>query len=98
MNRQTLSRLIAAAIMVVIVASGINIDRVTRGRLGRDAFLQHQGDRYDRYFADPNLDESLLESLLVCAAFIAIYELIAFNTFKVLTFINEAKPKTDGAS
>ncbi len=84
-------------IMVVVVASAINIDHVRGKRLGRDAFLEHQGERYDRYFADPDLEQPVVESLFLCGAFLLIYEIIAFNTAKILTFMNEEKPKNDGA-
>jgi hypothetical protein len=84
--------------MVVLIASAINIDHVRRGRMGRDAFMEHQSTRYERYYAHPDLEEAVLQSLLLCGAFLVIYEVIAFNTLKIVTFISEAKPKTDGAS
>lgn len=98
MNHKTLSKLIAAAIMVVVVASAINIDHVRRNRLGRDAFMEHQSVRYEKYFADPNLNEPVLEAVLMCGAFVVIYEVLTLNILKVLTFMSEAKPKTNGAS
>jgi hypothetical protein len=93
MNHRRLSRLIAAVLMVILVASAINIDHVRRGRLGRDAFMKYQSTRYERYFEEPNLQSPVVESLLLCGAFLVIYEVIAFNTLKIVTFISEAKPK-----
>jgi hypothetical protein len=98
MSHRTISRLIAGIIMAIVVASAINIDHLRRNRLGRDAFMQHESDRYDRFFAHPDLQESVLESLLLCGSFLLIYELIAFNCLKVLKVISEAKPKADDPS
>jgi ABC-type spermidine/putrescine transport system permease subunit I len=98
MNHRVLSRLIAAAIMVAVVASAVNIDHVTKARAGRDAFLEYQSERYERYFAHPDFNQSVVESLLLCGAFLLVYEVIAFNTARILTFVSEAKPKSDDAS
>ena len=70
-NHRRLSRLIAAAIMVAVVASAINIDHIRRGGMGRDAFMEYQSMRYERYFAHPDLETPVLESLALCGAFLA---------------------------
>jgi hypothetical protein len=93
MNQRRLSRIVAGVLMVVIVASALNIDHVNRNRLGRDAFMEHQSQRYERYFAHPDFADSVLEAVLLCGAFLLIYEVIAFNTEKVLKFIGEARAK-----
>ncbi len=98
MNHRILSRLIAAAIMVAIVASAVNIDHIAKGRAGRDAFMEYQGERYERYFAHPDFNQSVVESLLLCGAFLLVYEVIVFNIAKILTFMSEAKPRLDDGS
>jgi len=79
--------------MVVIVAAAINIDHVNRNRLGRDAFMEHESERFDRYFAQPDFAYSVVLAVLGCGAFLVVYEVIAFNAEKVLRFIGEARAK-----
>lgn len=86
----------AAMLIVVIFASAINIDRVRRSRKGRDAFVKEQSERYDRYFANPNLNESVIESLLRCGAFIVVYELIAYNSLKIMTILSRKDSAAEG--
>jgi len=93
MTHKTLSRFIAAALMVVIVAAAINIDHIRRGRMGRDAFMDAQSRRYEQHFANPDLQSSVLPSLALCGLSIALYELVAFNTLKVLSYLSTPKSK-----
>jgi hypothetical protein len=93
MNHRTLSRVIAGAIMVAIVASAINIDHVRRNHQGRDAFMEYQSERYDRYFAHPNFNLSVVESVLLCGTFILVYEIIAFNSLRFLGILDGKKAK-----
>jgi hypothetical protein len=96
MNHRTLSRLIAATIMVAVVASAINIDHLRRNRLGRDAFMEYQSERYERYFAHPDLNLSVVESILLCGTFLLVYEIIAFNALKFLNILSEENRNTGG--
>lgn len=79
--------------MVAIVASAINIDHVRRNHQGRDAFMEYQSERYDRYVAEPNFQQPISQSLLLCGAFLLIYEIIAFNTMKIISFMSESNSK-----
>ncbi|MGO9244930.1 MAG: hypothetical protein ACLPT4_12445 [Verrucomicrobiia bacterium] len=85
MNNQTKSRIISAALLIVILASYIHVDRLKRSQLGREAFLESQAKRYDRHFAHPDsFSSELAAGVVLAGGLIVVYELIALGVCKVL--------------
>lgn len=93
MSNRTLSRWIAAGVMVLIFAIGMYLDQVRRGQLGREVFLQKQALRYDRFFVNPPIGMDLLGAFLAGGAFAGIYEVIAFGALMFLNRVDPDDPK-----
>jgi hypothetical protein len=90
MNR-TLSKIISAGILAIVIGCVIHIYHVRGGQMGRDAFLAKEAVRYDRHFAQP---DSIVIEVIVCLFLLGVlfmaYELIAFVVLKILERINAA--------
>jgi len=55
------------------------------GRHGREAFMAHEMQRYDRYMATPHTSmATLLAAIILVALFVAVYELIVAGVSKLL--------------
>jgi hypothetical protein len=57
--------------------------------LGKDAFLQHQAERFDRYMANPSTGILIVDVVMIVIIF-GLYELLAALLNKVFSKI--AKP------
>jgi hypothetical protein len=92
MKNQVKSRIISAALLAVIFAFFIHLDALRRGRLGREVFLERQGERYDRHYAHP---DSFISEIPVGIVFVGglygVYELLALGVFKVLKAMSPDK-------
>jgi hypothetical protein len=90
MNRIS-SRIISAGILAIIYGCITHIIDVSKGQMGREAYLAKQAARYDRDFANPH---SIVLYVIVCliliGIFLAAYEIIAFIILKILDKINAA--------
>jgi hypothetical protein len=90
MNNRTLSRWIAAGLMVLVLAGAVYLDQGRRGQMGREEFLAKEADRYDRFYVKPDLGRDIFGALLVSGTFLAIYEIVGYGT---LAFLDTVRPE-----
>jgi hypothetical protein len=88
MNHRKLSRWIAAIVMVFVFAFAMYLDEGRRGKMGREAFLEKQAVRYDKFYVNPPLATDILGALLVGRIFLAVYEVVAYGTLMLLDRTN----------
>jgi len=93
MIRYLLSRLITLGIFAFFLAAVSHFYHSKVGEQGRDAFLAHQADRFDRFYAHPSSIVLELIAVLFMLGFLFVaYEVVAFVVLKILEQI-----KTDEA-
>src|SRR5271165_3230961 len=83
--KSELRKLASAAFLGLLFGLYIHHDHVRWGRLGREAFLAHQNQRFDRFMAGaPSATGSILGGVIVVLALLGAYELISFGLSKIV--------------
>jgi hypothetical protein len=84
-NRTVTSRISAALIMGIILCSYVHHYYLWWNHRGREAFLAHQAQRFDRFMAAPHASLGLLfAAILVTAVGAGMYELLALGILTTL--------------
>src|SRR5712671_3983224 len=84
-KHRAMSRIIAAALLAVVLGCLMNGYYVKRGEMGREAFIAYQMKRYDRYFSHPRpVIRIVLTSVIVFGGIFAIYEGAAYAIYRLL--------------
>lgn len=92
MKPHFVGRLVAMVLFGVLLAAGMHREHVQRGRLGREAFLAQQAERFDRHFAKPDpVAVELAVGLPLTAGFLVAYELVAYGVTKVARVLAASK-------
>jgi hypothetical protein len=85
MNRQILSRTIAALILALLFAWFAHRAGVRWNQDGQEAFMQREVGRYERYFATPGgVVLYTIELPLLWGAFVLVYESLAYGISKLI--------------
>ena len=87
MKRYVTSKISAALIMGIILWRYIHYYYLWWSHRGREAFLAHQGHRFDRVMATPHTLGLLFAATLVTVAGAGIYELLALGISTTLKAI-----------
>jgi len=75
MKNTLAARLSAAGVSGILLAAYIHNDYVNWGTRGRDAFIAHQLQRFDRYMAIPQpMMNTMVSSVIFAVGALAIYE------------------------
>jgi hypothetical protein len=84
MNRLISGKLIAALIVGLIVGLRIDHNNASWGRRGREAFLAHQEQLFNRYSAFPHTSIGIIvTSIIATCLFLFFYELLTFGALRV---------------
>ena len=85
MNHNPFARVIAILLLGMLFASYTNHDQQKWRRLGRDAFVAHKSERFDRFVARPQPFVVIaFAALFVAGLLFGFYELIAYVLSAVL--------------
>ena len=71
-----IEKLFAAFVVGLLLAAYIHHNYLQAHNLGREGFLLKQGDRFDRYMAEPGWFVPIFGSVIVSFLGLGIYELI----------------------
>ena len=77
MTRNFISRIVAMAVMGILLGLYAHHDFVRWNARGRDAFLAYQSMRFERYMANPRPIVLMVLSSIIGVFFFCIYEIIA---------------------
>jgi|SRR5215467_5815914 len=79
MNRNLFARGLAVLIMGLLLAAYINHENKKWRRLGRDAFVAHELERFDRFIAPPDsFGIAVFGAIILTPVTFGVYELMAF--------------------
>lgn len=79
MNRNLFARGLAVVVMGLLFGAYINDDYQKWRRLGRDAFIAHEVERFDRFIVPPSaFGVAAFGAILVTSFIFGLYELVAF--------------------
>lgn len=85
MNRNLFAHGLAVLVMGILFGAYIKHDYEKWRRLGRDAFITHELERFDRFIAPPGAFGVAVFGVIVLTPFIfGFYELVAFALSSVL--------------
>ena len=85
LHSQRAGRLAAAALLGIALGFGLHYDYVIKRAGGREAFLQSQASRFDRYIAKPHsLVPPVMGGVLIAITAAGAYELIAWGIHLVI--------------
>ena len=70
------AKVLAAALMGILLAAYIYHDEVRWMERGREAFLEYQGHRFDRIM-HPHLAGLMIDGIVAMIVFIGLYELVS---------------------
>jgi hypothetical protein len=95
MRVRTKARLLALLLLSILLSVGVwfavYFHGVSLGAMGKEAFLQSDGRKFDRLYAQPRAlwtDRSVIthiaELSLFIASFLGLYELLALGIYKVV--------------
>jgi tetrahydromethanopterin S-methyltransferase subunit E len=83
MTRNT-NRLVAAVTLGVLVGAYIRHDYMKWNRLGREAFIAHQAQRFDMYMATPRPAlPTIIGAVLIVIGLVVVYEAIVAVISKI---------------
>jgi uncharacterized membrane protein SpoIIM required for sporulation len=95
MSRHFISRIIAALVCGFLFGWYVNYDYLRWNRLGREAFLAYQVQRFDAHMATPDPMALTLVSIGVAVVgFLALYELLVLGFSTALKAKISDTPKT----
>ena len=99
MNRNLLARGLAVLLMGLLLGAYINHDNQKWRRLGRDAFIAHELERFDRFIAPPNSSGiAAFGAIILAPFFFGLYELVVFILTAVLIPTKSRQVGTPGSS
>jgi hypothetical protein len=83
MKRPLKAKLIAAAILIMIIVALQNFFRARDEKMGRDAFLARQAKRYDTVLTHPSWPSAIAGAVFIYGTLFTVYELlvIGFSRF-----------------
>jgi hypothetical protein len=81
MRDKTKARLLAVLLLSVLISVAQYFMATSRGAMGKDAFLQSQAERFDKYYAPPR-GFLIGGSLLFSGALVGLYELLALGIYR----------------
>jgi len=80
----SIHRVTAAFVMGVLFGLYNHNMRLTWSRRGKDAFISHEMQNFDRYFAHPHLAFTIASGVFAAAFLFAFYELITLALSRLL--------------
>jgi hypothetical protein len=85
MKPYTISKIITALLIGILLGGAVHHDHVKRGQLGREAYLAKQAVRFDKFFAEPpSVALEMFVGVILAGFAFGAYELVAFGLSKVL--------------
>lgn len=79
MNRNLFARALAILVMGLLFGAYVNHDSKKWRQLGRDAFIAHEMERFDRFIAQPDAAGVAVFGAIILVPFIfGLYELLVF--------------------
>ena len=100
MNRNLLARAIAVLILGILFASFIDRDRQKWHREGREAFLAHEGERFDRFISPPrsfSFTALSIGTTVLAFILVGLYEVIVIFASKLLKSVIPDLDKPSGS-
>jgi hypothetical protein len=95
MNRHLASRIITIVLFGVLFGSYIHRDYANWNLRGREAFLAHESQRFDRFIAKPHPRVfTVIGATITVAGIFGIYELIALGLSAALKAMDSGGGKT----
>jgi hypothetical protein len=85
MKRPLKAKLIAAAILILILTGFSHVYRARDQQMGREAFLAHQAKRYDTVVTHPSLPGMLAATAFLFGSLFTIYELLVIGLSKFVS-------------
>jgi hypothetical protein len=79
MKRPLKAKLIAAAILIVIIVALSNFFRARDQQMGRDAFLARQAKRYDTVLTHPSWSSEIAGAVRIYGILFTAYELLVIG-------------------
>jgi hypothetical protein len=97
MKIKVISEVIAAVVIGVLSGLSMNGMHLKWHRLGREAFLIHESQNFDKLYANPSsLTHLILLGVIMTLTFIALYKGIALVAAKVLSTITDKSETVQG--
>jgi hypothetical protein len=85
MKPHTISKIIAALLLGILLGGAAHHSYVTQGQLGREDFLAKEGVRFDKFYAKPHsISVVMLASVIMTGFAFGAYEVVAFGFSKIL--------------
>ena len=81
--RLSKQRVIAAVLIGILIGIYRYHDYATWNGRGRDAFISHQLQRFDRYMLHPHFVSALITTVMAYGLFLGLYELIVAGVSKI---------------
>jgi hypothetical protein len=95
MNRELVSRVVAAVVCGILFGLYMHHDYVRWGHLGRGAFVEHELTRFDRYMAAPRpVLVTVIGPAILAILVFGLYEAIARTISATLNAIETTSAKT----